>query len=144
MWEDADGVYYEYRVMKNQLEESLLSGWVERIFLNWSIGYGVRPFYAIPFALGWIVFFFFLFTILHWSAIKQDAKPALEFFAYGSLKNFLFGADLPIVIEPSSKEHPTIEFKKTALVRSLLVLERLIGWYTVLMFVLALGRQLIR
>ena len=135
-WDDADDALYEYSVRKREHDSNWFLGSLEMVFLDWSIGYGVKPFRAIVFSLSWITFFSLLFIILHWQT--RDAKPPLILMIWlKSLNNFLPGIELPL-------QSQSFSFSKGKLVLFLLSTERLIGWYTLTMFVIALGRKFIK
>jgi len=61
--EDYDACYYDFRVQKrkNELKWYSLNRWWEYIFLDLTCGYGVKPFKAIY----WAVIFMFLYSFIY-------------------------------------------------------------------------------
>ena len=107
---------------KREHDSNWFLGSLEMVFLDWSIGYGVKPFRAIVFTLSWITFFSLLFIILHWQ-IRAAKFPLILMIWLKSLNNFLPGIELPL-------QSQSFSFSKGKLVVFLLSTERLLGWYT--------------
>jgi uncharacterized protein YjbI with pentapeptide repeats len=139
-WEDSDDCYYDYR-WYNQRYKPM--GWSKAIdFLAWiSCGYGVRP----GFALIWSLITIIVFAVVFWAGdgIRRSARP----FQGGdrdpvpekaTFKNALFFSTMIFLSQGP------IDFLPVGRHRYNVIIEGIIGWLLLALFLVTLGRVMIR
>jgi uncharacterized protein YjbI with pentapeptide repeats len=148
-FEDADDCYYHYR-RKSQLEKTFFIREEGRININWSkildmmawisCGYGVRPRYAV-FLSG---IFIMIFALIYWwgSGIVVEplngSDPSLASGeGHSLLDNFYFSA-MVFTAKTQVKWYPVGIF------RYLATIESVFGWLLLALFLVTLGRTMIR
>ncbi len=139
--DDEDDCYYQYRKMDQDHKEW---GWSKVIdTLAWlSCGYGVRPSYAGVWSLIAILFF----GLVYWKGdgIKKSAKPLhepAEMYAVPgpvSLRNALFFSTMIFISRGPN------EFLPVGKYRYYVILEGILGWLLLALFLVTLGRVMIR
>jgi len=133
-FKDANDCYYDYR-KENQERETL--GWSKVMdYIAWlTCGYGVRPGYT----LAWFFFSILLFGFVFWigdgiykcdHSSSWEADASIEDIIYFSA-NILIGGSVD-------------DFRAMKNYRSLVILERIIGWLLLALFLVTLGRVMIR
>jgi uncharacterized protein YjbI with pentapeptide repeats len=138
---DEDDCYYQYRSM-NQAHAGW--GWSKAIdVLAWlSCGYGVRPGYAVAWALLTIL----IFAILFWrgDGIRRSAKPLQGPAEKDSIpervtfRNALFFSTMVFLSQGP------IDFLPVGRHRYYVILEGIMGWLLLALFLVTLGRVMIR
>jgi len=138
---DEDDCYYRYRRL-DQAQKSW--GWSKAIdILAWlSCGYGVRPSYAAA----WSLLTIFIFAAVFWrgDGIRRSAKP-LQGPAENdaipervTLRNALFFSTMVFLSQGP------IDFLPVRRHRYYVILEGIIGWLLLALFLVTLGRVMIR
>lgn len=139
--QDEDDCYYKYRLM-SQSEEG--PGWSKAIdVLAWlSCGYGVRPSYTVAWALLTIL----AFALIFWlgDGIRRSAKPLQGTSEIDSVPEkatfrsaFFFSTMIFLSQGP-------IDFLPTGKHRYFVILEGILGWLLLALFLVTLGRVMIR
>jgi uncharacterized protein YjbI with pentapeptide repeats len=138
---DEDDCYYQYR---SQSQAGKELGWSKIIdILAWlSCGYGVRPSYAGA----WSLIIIFLFALVYWKGdgIKKSAKPLhepAEMYAVPgpvTLRNALFFSTMIFISRGPN------EFLPVGRNRYYVILEGILGWLLLALFLVTLGRVMIR
>ena len=139
--QDEDDCYYRYRSL-NQAQKGW--GWSKAIdVLAWlSCGYGVRPGYAVAWALLTIL----AFAIVFWKGdgIRRSAKPLHEPAEEDTLpehvnfRNALFFSTMVFLSQGP------IDFLPVGRHRYYVILEGILGWLLLALFLVTLGRVMIR
>lgn len=138
-FEDADEAYYEYRVRKREIARlHPLINLLEYIFLDFTCGYGTKPFWAVRFSVILILIFSFFYI---WSgAIKERDKPEQSsrnilkrfgnatYFSVNTFTTVGFGDWYP------AKTHSKI----------VAMIEGFLGWIMLSLFLITLARTWIR
>lgn len=138
---DEDDCYYRYR----RLDQSDKSwGWSKIIdMLSWlSCGYGVRPGYAVF----WSLLTILAFGLMFWmgDGIRRSARPLSEPARVGSLpehatlRNSLFFSTMIFLSQGP------IDFLPVGRHRYYVILEGILGWLLLALFLVTLGRVMIR
>jgi len=121
-FDDADEAYYKYRSERQALKSWFSPSKWEDMFMCLTCGYGVKPFNTL-FASAGVVS---LFSLFYWKWGKIFFSDSFYF----SLSTFIgFG---------SNDWHPKANFRKWVL------LERLLGWLALGLFVVTLTKVMIR
>lgn len=138
---DEDTCYYQYRSL-NQAQSGW--GWSKAIdVLAWlSCGYGVRPGYAVAWALLTIL----AFALVFWKGdgIRRSAKPLHEPAEEDTLpehvnfRNALFFSTMVFLSQGP------IDFLPVGRHRYYVILEGILGWLLLALFLVTLGRVMIR
>jgi uncharacterized protein YjbI with pentapeptide repeats len=138
---DQDDCYYQYRKID---QDHKGWGWSKVIdILAWlSCGYGVRPGYAGI----WSLLTIFIFALVFWSGdgIRKSAKPlhepAEKYAVPGhvTLRNALFFSTMIFISRGPN------EFLPVGKNRYYVILEGILGWLLLALFLVTLGRVMIR
>lgn len=138
---DEDDCYYRYRWL-DQSDKSW--GWSKIIdMLSWlSCGYGVRP----SFAVFWSLLTILVFGLIFWmgDGIRRSAKPLSEpamdgcFPERATLRNALFFSTMIFLSQGP------IDFLPVGRHRYYVILEGILGWLLLALFLVTLGRVMIR
>ncbi|MDD4651142.1 MAG: pentapeptide repeat-containing protein [Methanothrix sp.] len=138
---DEDDCYYQYR-SRSQAGKDW--GWSRIIdILAWlSCGYGVRPSYAVFWSMATIL----AFGLLFWrgDGIRRSAKPLHEPAEEGSLpehatiRNALFFSTMVFLSQGP------IDFLPVGKYRYYVILEGILGWLLLALFLVTLGKVMIR
>lgn len=138
---DEDDCYYKYRRL-SQAEKP--PGWSKAIdVLAWlSCGYGVRPGYAVV----WSILTILAFALVFWrgDGIRRSAKPLQGTVEEDSvperatLRNALFFSTMVFLSQGP------IDFLPVARNRYYVILEGIMGWLLLALFLVTLGRVMIR
>jgi uncharacterized protein YjbI with pentapeptide repeats len=138
---DEDDCYYQYRRL-NQAGKDW--GWSKIIdILAWlSCGYGVRPSYAVF----WSLITILAFGLLFWrdDGIRRSAKPLHEpaeesnLPEHATLRNALFFSTMVFLSQGP------IDFLPVGKNRYYVILEGILGWLLLALFLVTLGRVMIR
>ncbi|MCX6678158.1 MAG: pentapeptide repeat-containing protein [Methanothrix sp.] len=138
---DEDDCYYQYRSL-NQGKKQW--GWSKAIdLLAWlSCGYGVRPGYAVA----WSLLTILAFALLFWrgDGIRRSARPLNEPAEVDSvpervtLRNALFFSTMVFLSQGP------IDFLPVGRHRYYVILEGILGWLLLALFLVTLGRVMIR
>jgi len=138
---DEDDCYYQYR---SQSQAGKQWGWSKMIdILAWlSCGYGVRPSYAVLWSLMTIL----AFGLLFWrgDGIRRSAKPLYEdaevdrLPEHVTLRNALFFSTMVFLSQGP------IDFLPVGKNRYYVILEGILGWLLLALFLVTLGRVMIR
>ena len=138
---DEDDCYYQYRSL-NQADKEW--GWSKAIdLLAWlSCGYGVRPGYAVA----WSLLTILAFALLFWrgDGIRRSARPLNEPAEEDSvpervtLRNALFFSTMVFLSQGP------IDFLPVGRHRYYVILEGISGWLLLALFLVTLGRVMIR
>jgi hypothetical protein len=138
---DEDDCYYQYRSL-NQAGKQW--GWSKIIdILAWlSCGYGVRPSYAVF----WSLITILAFGLLFWKSdgIRRSAKPLYEpaevdrLPEHVTLRNALFFSTMVFLSQGP------IDFLPVGKNRNYVILEGILGWLLLALFLVTLGRVMIR
>lgn len=139
--DDEDDCYYRYRKIDQNYKEW---GWSKVIdILAWlSCGYGVRPGYAGV----WSLITIFFFGLIYWKGdgIKKSAKPLhepAEMYAVPepvTLRNALFFSTMIFISRGPN------EFLPMGKYRYYVILEGILGWLLLALFLVTLGKVMIR
>jgi uncharacterized protein YjbI with pentapeptide repeats len=138
---DEDDCYYQYRGLN---QDKKPWGWSKTIdLLAWlSCGYGVRPGYAVA----WSLLTILAFALLFWrgDGIRRSAKPLNEAAEEDSvpervtLRNALFFSTMVFLSQGP------IDFLPLGKNRYYVILEGILGWLLLALFLVTLGRVMIR
>ena len=139
--EDEDDCYYQYR----KLDQSHKGWGVSRAVdvMAWlSCGYGVRPGYAVAWALLTIL----AFALVYWKGdgIRRSAKPLYEQAEQDTVpehvtfRNALFFSTMIFLSQGP------IDFLPVGRHRYYVILEGIFGWLLLALFLVTLGRVMIR
>ena len=139
--EDEDNCYYQYR----KLDQSQKGWGVSKAIdvLAWlSCGYGVRPGYAVAWALLTIL----AFALVYWrgDGIRRSAKPINEpaeqdaVPEHVTFRNALFFSTMVFLSQGP------IDFLPVGRHRYIVILEGIFGWLLLALFLVTLGRVMIR
>jgi hypothetical protein len=138
---DEDDCYYQYRSLNQDKKQW---GWSKAIdLLAWlSCGYGVRPGYAVA----WSLITILAFALLFWrgDGIRRSAKPLNEAAEEDSvpehvtLRNALFFSTMVFLSQGP------IDFLPVGRHRYYVILEGISGWLLLALFLVTLGRVMIR
>lgn len=138
---DEDDCYYQYRGLNQDKKQW---GWSKAIdLLAWlSCGYGVRPGYAVA----WSLLTILAFALLFWwgDGIRRSAKPLNEAAEEDSvpervtLRNALFFSTMVFLSQGP------IDFLPVGRHRYYVILEGISGWLLLALFLVTLGRVMIR
>lgn len=161
-YEDADGAYYEFREQKRKHYRNLLKRAFEFILLDLTCGYGVKPFRAIIFLIVILLIFsgFYYNNIIInikdknkakiiWNRFKNSLFISGSAFISGRFEEKYLSRDIfsikiyyPVIKNKSIKynylEIKSIRYKTIALI------ERLLGWLILALFLVTLGKVWIR
>jgi uncharacterized protein YjbI with pentapeptide repeats len=139
--DDEDSCYYDYRRL-DQASKGL--GWSKAIdMLAWlSCGYGVRPGYAMV----WAVLAILIFALTYWvgNGIRRSAKPLQGLSEVDpvpervTIKNALFFSTMIFL------SRGPIDFLPVGRYRYCVILEGILGWLLLALFLVTLGRIMIR
>jgi uncharacterized protein YjbI with pentapeptide repeats len=139
--DDEDSCYYDYRRL-DQASKGL--GWSKAIdVLAWlSCGYGVRPAYAMV----WAAFVILMFACIYWAGngIRRSAKPLQGLSEVDpvpervTVKNALFFSTMIFL------SRGPIDFLPVGRYRYCVILEGMLGWLLLALFLVTLGRIMIR
>jgi uncharacterized protein YjbI with pentapeptide repeats len=139
--QDEDGCYYRYRSM-NQAQKEW--GWSKAIDILalLSCGYGVRPGYAAS----WSLLTIFAFSIVFWKGdgIRRSAKPLHEpaekyiIPEKVNFKNALFFSTMVFL------SRGPLEFLPMGRHKYFVILEGILGWLLLALFLVTLGKVMIR
>ena len=138
---DQDDCYYQYRRLD---QDHKGWGWSKAIdLLAWlSCGYGVRPGYAVA----WSLLTILAFGLIFWSGdgIRRSAKPLHEPAEEDSvpervtMRNALFFSTMVFLSQGP------INFLPVGQHRYIVILEGILGWLLLALFLVTLGRVMIR
>jgi len=138
---DEDDCYYDYRRL-DQASKGL--SWSKAIdVLAWlSCGYGVRPGYA----MAWAVLAILIFALIYWAGngIRRSAKPLQGLTEVDpvpervTIKNALFFSTMIFL------SRGPIDFLPVGRYRYYVILEGMLGWLLLALFLVTLGRIMIR
>jgi len=138
---DEDDCYYQYRSLNQDKKQW---GWSKAIdLLAWlSCGYGVRPGYAVA----WSLLTILAFALLFWKGdgIRRSARPLNEPAEVDSvpervtLRNALFFSTMVFLSQGP------IDFLPVGRHRYYVILEGISGWLLLALFLVTLGRVMIR
>lgn len=138
---DEDDCYYQYRRFSQAGKEWSWSKAID--ILAWlSCGYGVRPGYAVA----WSLFTILFFGLVFWGGdgIRRSAKPLYEPAEEDSvpervtLRNALFFSTMVFLSQGP------IDFLPVGRHRYYVILEGILGWLLLALFLVTLGRVMIR
>jgi uncharacterized protein YjbI with pentapeptide repeats len=138
---DEDDCYYEYRRL-NQAEKDI--GWSKALdVIAWvSCGYGVRPGYAVIWALLTILNYALIYW--RWNGIRRSAKPLQGSTEIDSVperatfRNALFFSTMIFLSQGP------IDFLPVGRHRYHVIIEGILGWLLLALFLVTLGRIMIR
>ncbi|MGD9910830.1 pentapeptide repeat-containing protein [Methanothrix sp.] len=145
-FEDADDCYYDYR-REAQLRKPL--GWGKIIdYLAWiTCGYGVRPSYPFVWSIVLIPLFGLIFYLgkgIHRQSAAPNENPE-------RLKEDFPAEEIPASLHESMYFSALIylyagpvEFRPSGIYRYLVILEGILGWLFLSLFLVCLGRVMIR
>jgi uncharacterized protein YjbI with pentapeptide repeats len=138
---DEDDCYYQYRSLNLGKKQW---GWSKIIdLLAWlSCGYGVRPGYAVA----WSLITILVFALVFWrgDGIRRSAKPLNEAAEEDSvpehvtLRNALFFSNMVFLSQGP------IDFLPVGRHRYIVIFEGILGWLLLALFLVTLGRVMIR
>ncbi len=137
---DEDDCYYDYRRI-NQAERDF--GWMKLIDISaWlSCGYGVRPGYAVIWSLMTII----VFALIFWTGdgIRRSSRPFQGAETdpvpeRATLRNALFFSTMIFLSQGP------IDFLPVGRNRYYVILEGILGWLLLALFLVTLGRVMIR
>ena len=138
---DEDDCYYQYRGLNQEKKQW---GWSKAIdLLAWlSCGYGVRPGYAVA----WSLLTILAFALVFWrgDGIRRSAKPLNEAAEEDSipervtLRNALFFSTMVFLSQGP------IDFLPVGRHRYIVIFEGILGWLLLALFLVTLGRVMIR
>jgi uncharacterized protein YjbI with pentapeptide repeats len=138
---DEDDCYYDYRRL-DQANKGL--GWSKAIdFMAWlSCGYGVRPSYAVA----WSLLTILIFALVFWAGdgIRRSAKPLQGLTEEdpvperATIRNALFFSAMIFLSQGP------IDFLPVGRHRYYVILEGMLGWLLLALFLVTLGRIMIR
>ena len=138
---DEDECYYQYRTLEQTNKEF---GWSKAIdVLAWlSCGYGVRPGYAVI----WSLLTILVFALIFWigNGIRRSAKPLQGPMEKDSVpekatfRNALFFSTMIFLSQGP------IDFLPVGRNRYLVVIEGILGWLMLALFLVTLGKVMIR
>ncbi|MGF3494773.1 MAG: pentapeptide repeat-containing protein [Methanothrix sp.] len=145
-FEDADNCYYDYR-REAQLRKPF--GWGKTIdYLAWiTCGYGVRPSYPFIWSIVLIVLFGAVFslgkgvykqtTVLDQNPERLREQISVERRPISLHESMYFSALIYLYAGP-------VEFRPSGIYRYLVILEGILGWFFLSLFLVSLGRVMIR
>ncbi len=145
-FEDADDCYYDYR---REAQQRKPFGW-SKIFdyLAWiTCGYGVRPSYSFLWSIASIILFGIIFYLggIKKQTVRSDANPErLKDSQETELVPISFHDGIYFSALVYLYSTSTMEFKPTGIYRYLVILEGLLGWFFLSLFLVSLGRVMIR
>ena len=138
---DEDECYYQYRRLEQTNKEF---GWSKAIdLLAWlSCGYGVRPGYAVI----WSLLTILIFALIFWigNGIRRSAKPLQGPMEKDSVpekatfRNALFFSTMIFLSQGP------IDFLPAGRNRYLVIIEGILGWLMLALFLVTLGKVMIR
>ena len=138
---DEDNCYYQYRRLNQGKKQWSWSKTID--LLAWlSCGYGVRPGYAVA----WSLLTILAFALLFWrgDGIRRSAKPLNEAAEKDSIpervtiRNALFFSTMVFLSQGP------IDFLPVGRHRYYVILEGILGWLLLALFLVTLGRVMIR
>lgn len=135
-FEDADAAYYKYRSERQALKSWFsLSKWGD-IFMCLTCGYGVRPFNTLLAGAGVVL----LFSLFYWgrNGISQSTKNNEVPNQKATLSDAFYFSIITFTTFGNNDWYPKYNFRKWAM------LERLLGWLTLSLFLVTLTRVMIR
>ncbi|MDW5551599.1 pentapeptide repeat-containing protein [Methanosarcina sp.] len=135
-FEDADAAYYKYRSERQALKSWFsLSKWGD-IFMCLTCGYGVRPFNTLLAGAGVVL----LFSLFYWgrNGISQSTKNNEVSNQKATLSDAFYFSIITFTTFGNNDWYPKYNFRKWAM------LERLLGWLTLSLFLVTLTRVMIR
>lgn len=139
--QDEDGCYYQYRKLDQSEKGWGLSKAID--VLAWlSCGYGVRPGYAVA----WSLLTILVFALVFWigDGIRRSAKPLSEpadqvsVPEHVTFRNALFFSTMIFLSQGP------IDFLPVGRHRYNVILEGILGWLLLALFLVTLGRVMIR
>jgi uncharacterized protein YjbI with pentapeptide repeats len=138
---DEDDCYYSYRRLEQSGKEI---GWSKALdVMAWlSCGYGVRPGYTAI----WVLITIFIYALIFWmgDGIRRSAKPLQESPEIdivperATLKNALFFSTMVFLSQGP------IDFLPVGKNRYHVIMEGILGWLLLALFLVTLGRIMIR
>lgn len=138
---DEDDCYYAYRKMEQSGKQI---GWSKALdVIAWlSCGYGVRPDYTVA----WVLLTIFIYAIIFWKGdgIRRSAKPLRESPEIdpvperATFKNALFFSTMIFLSQGP------IDFLPVGRNRYHVIVEGILGWLFLALFLVTLGRIMIR
>ncbi|MHC4333066.1 MAG: pentapeptide repeat-containing protein [Planctomycetota bacterium] len=143
----ADGCFYEWKQIERR--DSPLGwkpqNWIVKAFhyMNWaSCGYGVMPIRTLVFASFNILLFALVYSAIDptFVSIFRSNLPALHVFLEG-VGMFVQNLEFSFL---AFMNFTAVDAMTTALAHTLFVVERLLGWFTLLLFVTTYTRIMLR
>jgi hypothetical protein len=139
--QDEDDCYYQYRKL-DQSQKGWGMSWAIDVLAWLSCGFGVRPSYAVAWALLTIL----AFALVYWrgDGIRRSAKPINEPAEQDSVpehvtfRNALFFSTMVFLSQGP------IDFLPVGRHRYNVILEGIVGWLLLALFLVTLGRVMIR
>ena len=153
-FEDADDCYYQYR-RKSQAEKKLYAWNGGMPVMNWSklldalawisCGYGVRPKYTFFLSILLIIFFAGLFCTGNSIVVEQINSAAIgQHLAQGDQIHSLSFADHLYFSAMIFTTKTQVKWYPAGVYRYLAVVESILGWLLMALFLVTLGRTMIR
>ena len=152
----ADDAYYLYRYEKARQSLGILSGLVERIFLELPFGYGVKPWILLrSFLILWLAFGFYYVGFLRrpgawwfgngikpWNPFRDKCR-CFFWAAIHSLNILTPGIDLQPMRFIKASQYELVESESKRLVWVQRV-QQLLGWYLLALFLVMFGKIWVR
>jgi len=137
-FKDADDSYYQYR-NENQARETSLGPKLMDILAWLTCGYGVRPLHTVGFS----IFVCLIFAIFYWaSGVVSKCKCALsslEEFQSSPLVNSIYFSVMAFITP-----HASVEWRPSGNWKFVVLLEHILGWMIMALFLVTLGKVMIR
>jgi hypothetical protein len=135
---DADNSYYQYR-KENQARETSLGIKLMDILAWLTCGYGVRPLYTVGFS----ILVCLIFAIFYWAGdVVSKCKCALsslEEVQNSPLVNIIYFSVMAFVTP-----HVSVEWLPSGNWKFVVLLEHIMGWMIMALFLVTLGKVMIR
>jgi hypothetical protein len=143
----ADGCFYEWKQIERR--DSPLGwkpqNWIVKAFhyMNWaSCGYGVMPIRTLIFASASILLFALLYSVIDpaFISVLRAALPSLHVFVESG-RMFVQNLEFSFL---AFMNFTSVDPMATTLSHTLFVVERFLGWFTLLLFVTTYTRIMLR
>ena len=138
---EQDDCYYEYRILNQAEKEFGLSKAID--VLAWmSCGYGVRPGYTVA----WAVLTIFVFALIFWKGdgIRRSAKPLQGAVEEDSVPERAIFRNAMFFSTCIFLSQGPIDFLPVGKHRYFVIVEGILGWLLLALFLVTLGRIMIR
>ena len=136
LFDDANTIYYQYRKQESKVRRGISISYLLDVFMGLSCGYGVRPWYAA----GWTVAIIFICSSIYWlwDGIRRSKESDEDDEQDASFCDAFYFSVTTFTTIGYGDWYPKDRH------RILAVIEGLLGWLTLALFLVTLANVMIR